>query len=72
MLAVMSTDDLYRLAADLAIEHGAMALDYARRAVISFDADGAHERAQFWQLLTVFLDDIVTQRLDPQLPIVIH
>ena len=49
-----------------------LALDYARRAVISFDADGAHERAQFWQLLSVFLDDIVTQRLDPQLPIVIH
>lgn len=72
MLRAMSTDDLYRLAADLAIEHGPLALDYARRAVISFDADGAHERAQFWQLLSVFLDDIVTQRLDPQLPIVIH
>jgi hypothetical protein len=68
----MSTDDLYKLAADLANEHGILALEYARRAVASFDAEGAKERAEFWQLLSVLLDDIVTLRLDPDAPIVVH
>ncbi len=68
----MSTDDLYKLAADLANEHGLMALEYARRAVASFDAQGATDRAEFWQLLAVLLDDIVTQRLDPDAPITVH
>jgi hypothetical protein len=68
----MSTDDLYKLAADLANEHGLMALEYARRAVAAFDAQGITDRAEFWQLLSVLLDDIVAQRLDPDAPITIH
>ena len=68
----MSTDDLYRLAADLAQEHGMLALDYARRAEADFDAEGATDRAEFWRLLTVLLDDIMSQRLDPTAPITLH
>lgn len=68
----MSTDDLYKLAADLAIEHGDLALEYARRAVVSFDAEGARDRAAFWQILSVLLDDIMTRRLDPGAPITLH
>lgn len=68
----MSTDDLYKLAADLANEHGVLALEYARRAVMTFDAEGARDRAEFWQVLSVLLDDIMTQRLDPDAPITLH
>jgi hypothetical protein len=68
----MSTDDLYKLAADLANEHGMMAVEYARRAVAAFDAEGARDRAEFWQLLSVLLDDIMAQRLDPDAPITLH
>lgn len=68
----MSTDDLYKLAADLASEHGAMAADYARRAVVSFKAEGAHDRAEFWNVLGALLDDILAQRLDPDAPLTLH
>ena len=33
---LLGADDLYRIAADLAEEHGTEAMDYARRAVVSF------------------------------------
>ena len=68
----LNAGDLCRLAADLAAEHGDAARDYARRAVLSFEADGAGERARFWFLLATLLDDIMLQRLDPDDPIVIH
>jgi hypothetical protein len=68
----MTTSDLYRLAADLAAEHGDLAIDYARRAVVCFETAGAEERARFWFMLSVFLDDIMLQRLDPELPITVH
>jgi hypothetical protein len=64
--------DLCRLAAELAQEHGSLALDYARQAVISFEAEGAMDRAYFWLALSVLLDDIVGQRIDPDRPIIIH
>ena len=64
--------DLCRLAADLAAEHGEAARDYARRAVVSFESEGEAERARFWRVLSVFLDDIALQRLDPQRPITLH
>jgi len=69
---LLSADDLYRIAADLAEEHGASAMDYARRAVVSFEADGAIDRARFWLTVCVFLDDIVERRLDPALQVTIH
>ena len=36
----MTTDDLYRLASDLAAEHGKAASDYASRAVMTLEAEG--------------------------------
>lgn len=67
-----SASDLCRLAADLTNEHGSAALDYARRAVVSFEAEGAKDRAYIWFALSVLLDDIAAMRLDPEQPITIH
>jgi hypothetical protein len=69
---LLGADDLYRIAADLAEEHGASAMDYARRAVVSFQAEGAIDRARFWLTVCVFLDDIVEHRQDPDAQITIH
>ena len=68
----LNAGDMCRLAADLAEEHGIAALDYARRAVVSFESEGEPDRAQFWFMLSVFLDDIMLQRLDPEAAITIH
>jgi hypothetical protein len=68
----MRADDLCHLAAELASEHGPAALDYARRAIVEFESVGATDRAQFWTVLSILLDDIMTQRLDPELPLVFH
>jgi hypothetical protein len=68
----MRTGDLCELAADLASEHGACAIEFARRAVVTFESEGKMERAEFWEALSVLLDDVVSQRLDPERPIVIH
>jgi len=64
--------DMCRLAADLAAEHGNAARDYAHRAVVSFESEGAADRAKFWFMLAVLLDDIMLQRIDPEEPITIH
>jgi len=68
----MTTTDLYRLAGDLAAEHGTAASDYASRAVMTLEAEGAHERAQFWFLMLVLLADIHSGRIDPDAHITIH
>ncbi|MDB5734004.1 MAG: hypothetical protein JWP16_574 [Alphaproteobacteria bacterium] len=68
----MSTGDLYRLAGDLAAEHGAAASDYASRAVMTLEAEGSHERAKFWFVMLVLLGDINTGRVDPGGRISIH
>jgi hypothetical protein len=68
----LATSDLYRLASDLATEHGAAACDYASRAVMTLEAEGRHERAQFWFVMLVLLDDVITQRVDPDRHITIH
>ncbi|MGH6871609.1 MAG: hypothetical protein ACREHE_08890 [Rhizomicrobium sp.] len=68
----MRAGDLCHLAAELVSEHGAAALDYARRAVIEFERTGAADRAAFWTILSAFLDDIMSQRLDPEAPIVLN
>jgi hypothetical protein len=47
-------------------------MDYARRAVVSFEAEGAIDRARFWLTVCVFLDDIVAHRMDPTAQITIH
>ncbi len=64
----MSTGDLYRLAGDLAAEHGKAASDFASRAVM----EGAHERAQFWFLMLVLVGDVTSGRVDPDAFITIH
>ena len=68
----MSTDDLYRLAGDLAAEHGPAASDYASRAVMTLEAEGNHARAQFWFVMLVLLGDIHSGRVDPDSHISIH
>jgi hypothetical protein len=68
----MTTGDLYRLAGDLAAEHGAKASDYASRAVMTLEAEGNRERAQFWFLMLVLLGDIHSGRVDPDARISIH
>jgi hypothetical protein len=68
----MTTGDLYRLASDLADEHGPAASDYASRAVMTLEAEGSHERAQFWFLMLVLLGDIHSGRIDPDARISIH
>jgi len=68
----ISARDFCSLAADLAAEHGVLACDYARRAVVTFEAEGEHARAQFWRALGQLLDDIVIGRLDPAAPLIIH
>jgi hypothetical protein len=68
----MTTGDLYRLAGDLAAEHGPAASDYASCAVMTLEAEGSHERAQFWFLMLVLLGDINSGRIDPDARISIH
>ncbi len=68
----MRTGDLCQLAADLALEHGSEAAEYARRAVITLEYEGEEERARFWFTLSVLLDDSITRRVDPDAPLVIH
>ncbi len=68
----LSANDLCRLAADLADEHGPGAMDFARRAVVSFEAEGANDRARFWLTLCIFLNDIAEYGLNPNRPVTIH
>ena len=68
----ISADDFCKLAAELAAEHGLIARAYAMRAVASFEADGEVDRARFWLALSILLDDIVMQRVDPDRPLTIH
>ena len=68
----LTTGDMYRLASDFAEEYGDEACDFAWRAVMSFEAEGAGDRAYFWFLLLVMLGDIAAHRIDPGAAITIH
>jgi hypothetical protein len=70
--AGMRAGDLCQLAAELVSEHGDEALHFARRATAEYASEGIQDRALFWYALSLFLDDIVTMRLDPELPIVLN
>ena len=70
--AHMRAGDLCELAAELVSEHGDEALHFARRATQEYASEGIHDRAQFWYVLSLFLDDIMAMRLDPDRPIVLH
>jgi hypothetical protein len=39
---------------------------------MTLEAEGAHERAQFWFLMLVLLGDIHSGRVDPEQRITIH
>ncbi|HEX2592607.1 MAG TPA: hypothetical protein VHL34_13980 [Rhizomicrobium sp.] len=71
-MLTMTADDMTKLAADLASEHGNDAADFARRAVATFELEGAWDRAAFWFTISVLLDDILELRLDPTAPITLH
>jgi len=68
----LSTDEMCRIAADFAEEYGAEALACARRAMLVFEAEGAHDRAQFWFTVSVLIRDIAENRLDPDAAQTIH
>jgi hypothetical protein len=68
----MTTGDLYRLASDLSAEFGGNACNYACRAMVSMEAEGAHDRARLWFLILVLLGDIEAGRIDPDARISIH
>jgi len=68
----MRAGDLCYLAGELVMEHGAMALEYARRATLQCQDRGETDRAHFWFAMTVLLDDIAENRLDPRLPLTVH
>jgi hypothetical protein len=67
----LATTDIYRLASDLAAEHGTDACDVASRAVMTLEAEGNHTRAQFWFVMLVLLGDVISHRVDPR-SITIH
>jgi hypothetical protein len=68
----MRAGDFCHLAAELVDEHGAAALLIAQRASAEFASEGMLDRAQFWYALSVFLDDIMCRRIDPNRTIVLH
>lgn len=71
-MRTMKTGDLCQLAAELTLEHGPLALEYARRATWQLECEGALDRARVWHALAVLLDDIAERRIDPDIPIVFH
>ncbi len=68
----MRADDFCHLAADLLDEHGPTVVQLALRASADFACDGVNDRALFWYALSLFLDDIVSCRLDADRPLVLH
>ena len=68
----ISAQNLCRLAGELAAEHGVLARDYARRAFRTLESEGDPERARFWFLLSVLVDDVMLHRLDPDNVPTIH
>jgi hypothetical protein len=68
----MRAGDVCQLAAELAIEHGSDALEYARCATLKYQFEGRPDRAFFWFSLAVLLDDFAEQRLDPLSPVTLH
>jgi hypothetical protein len=68
----MRAGDFCDLAAELMSEHGDEALIFAHRAAANYTSEGIVDRAQFWQALSLFLGDIMSNHIDPELPLVFH
>ena len=61
----ISALDMYRLAGELAAEHGSLARDVAQRAYRTLDTEGHHDRAEFWFVMSILVDDVMQFGLDP-------
>lgn len=68
----MGAEDTCRLAAELMEEYGDIAETVAGRAIVTYESEGAHERAAMWRVLHAILGDIAGGRLDVNAPIAIH
>lgn len=68
----MGAEDTCRLAAELAEEYGDIASTVAGRAIVTYESEGMHERANMWRVLHAILGDIAVGRFDPNAPIAIH
>ena len=61
----ISAQSLCRMAGELAAEHGALARDFARRAYRTLECEGDFDRAAFWFMMAVLVDDVIEHGLDP-------
>jgi hypothetical protein len=68
----MGAEDTCRLAAELMEEYGDIIDDVAGRAIVTYEADGEHERAAMWRVLHAICGDIAARRIDPEAAISIH
>jgi hypothetical protein len=68
----ISAQNLYRMAGQLAEEHGELALDYTRRAYRTLETRGSTDRARIWFMLSIIVDDMALYRLDPDSIPTIH
>lgn len=68
----MGAEDTCRLAVELMEEYGDIVGDVADRAIVTYEAEGAHDRANMWRVLQAILGDIAANRIDPEAPIAIH
>ncbi|HEY2445287.1 MAG TPA: hypothetical protein VGI20_06065 [Rhizomicrobium sp.] len=68
----MGANEFRELAVELVDRHGSGAVQFARRCSDEYAFEGAEVRSQFWFALSVFLDDIVSNRIDPDRPLAFH
>ncbi|HWY14969.1 MAG TPA: hypothetical protein VNX86_07520 [Rhizomicrobium sp.] len=68
----MGANEFRELAVELVDRHGSGAVQFARNCSTEYAFEGAHVRSEFWYALSVFLDDIVSHRIDPDRPLAFH
>ncbi len=68
----MTACEFCDLAAELAHEHGHAALVYARRAASECATAGDGGHAAFWHALSIFIDDIIHCRIDPDRTLLVN
>jgi hypothetical protein len=68
----MNTGDMRDLAAGLFRAHGPVIFHVALRASAKHACAGREEGAHFWYAISLLLDDIMRERLDPDDPITLH
>jgi len=60
------------LAGEFAALHGLLAVDIARRAYRSHDAEGDEPGAEFWFAMSILVDDVMHHGLDAERGLSIH